>query len=134
MEQDWKKLQRVLEYLHRTIDNVLILGAENITTIQTWVDASYAVHEDMKSHTGGTISFGRGALLRKSTKQKLNTKSSTEAELVGASDYLPNTIWTKYFLEAQGYEIKKNIYNQDNQSAIRLEKMGRNRKDKNPDT
>jgi hypothetical protein len=124
-EQDWKKLQRVLEYLYGTIDDVLIIGADDITTIQTWVDASYAVHEDMKSHTGGTISFGRGALLSKSTKQKLNTKSSTEAELVGASDYLPNTIWTKYFLEAQGYEIKRNIYNQDNQSAIRLEKNGK---------
>jgi hypothetical protein len=114
-----------LEYLNGTIDDVLIIGADDLTTIQTWVDASYAVHDDMKSHTGGAISFGRGALLSKSTKQKLNTKSSTEAELVGASDYLPNTIWTKYFLEEQGYEIKNNIYNQDNQSAMRLEKNGK---------
>jgi hypothetical protein len=124
-EQDWKKLQRILQYLKGTINDVLIIGAYSLTTIQTWVDASYAVHQDMKSHTGGAISFGHGTLMSKSSKQKLNTKSSTEAELVGASDYLPSTIWTKYFLEAQGYEIKENIYHQDNQSAIRLEKNGK---------
>jgi hypothetical protein len=93
--------------------------------MHTWVDASYAVHGDMKSHTGGVISFGRGAVLSKSSKQKLNTRSSTEAELVGASDYLPSTIWTKYFLDAQGYEIKDNFYHQDNQSAIKIERNGK---------
>jgi KUP system potassium uptake protein len=89
------------------------------------VDASYAVHDDMKSHTGGAISFGRGTIMTKSSKQKLNTKSSTEAELVGASDYLPSSIWCKKFLEHQGYRIEQNIFNQDNQSAIRFERNGR---------
>jgi hypothetical protein len=49
---------------------------------------------------------------------KLNTKSSTAAELVGASDYLPNTIWVKTFMEAQGYMLKENMFEQDNESAI----------------
>ena len=61
----------------------------------------------------------------KSTKQKLNTKSSTEAEVVRASDYLPHTIWVKKVMEAQGYAIVENMYEQDNQSAIRLETNGR---------
>lgn len=67
-----------------------------------WVNASYAVHPDMCSHTGGAMSLGRGCILYKSTKQKLNTKSSTEAKFVGASDYLPNAIWVKMFLHAEG--------------------------------
>jgi hypothetical protein len=79
----------------------------------------------MKSHTGGTMSFGRGAVLCKSLKQKLNTRSSTEAELDGASDYLPNTIWVKMFLSAQGYDVKENEFFQDNQSAMKIEKNGR---------
>jgi hypothetical protein len=33
---------------------------------------------------------------------KLNTKSLTEAELVGASEYLANTIWMHMFMEKQG--------------------------------
>jgi hypothetical protein len=123
--QDQQKLKRLLEYLNGTLDLKLTLGADDLSSIRTWVDASYAVHPDMKSHTGGVISMGTGALLCKSTKQKLNTKSSTEAELVGATDYLPSTIWSKMFMEAQGHGITANIFEQDNVSAIRLEKNGR---------
>jgi hypothetical protein len=74
----------------------------------------------MRSHTGGLISFGQGGIACKSSKQKLNTKSSTEAELVGASNYLPNTIWVKMFMEAQGHKVHQNVLEQDNESAIKL--------------
>ena len=107
------------------MDNVLTIGADSLEKLVTWVDAAYGVHQDMKSHTGGTMSFGRGVVLCKSSKQKLNTKSSTEAELVGASDYLPNTIWVKMFLASQGYNVKENEFLQDNQSAMKLERNGR---------
>ncbi len=123
--EDWTKLKRVFRYLNCTLDEYLILGADNLTMLKTWVDAPYGVHHDMKSHTGGVISLGRGALMCKSSKQKLNTKSSTVAELVGASDYLPNTIWARMFLNAQGYKIKETTLAQDNQSAIKLERNGR---------
>jgi hypothetical protein len=124
-EDDWSKLKRVLQYLGRTKDDFLILGADCLTILKTWVDASYGVHSDMKSHTGGAMSLGRGTIMCKSTKQKLNTKSSTEAELVGASDFLPNTIWAKMFLSAQGYTVEENVFFQDNQSAMKLEVNGR---------
>jgi len=64
----------------------------------------------MKSYTGGATSLGRGAIMCKSTKQKLNTKSSTEAEVVGLSDYVPNTSWAKMFLAEQGYELTENVF------------------------
>ena len=80
----------------------------------------------MRSHTGGTMSFGWGVVHAKSSKQKLNTKSSTEAEVVGLSEYLPYNIWFLNFLNAQGYTITNNIVYQDNQSAMRMEKNGRN--------
>lgn len=41
---------------------------------------------------------------------------------MGASDYLPITIWVKMFLEAQGREMKENVHEQDNESAIKLKK------------
>jgi RNase adaptor protein for sRNA GlmZ degradation len=53
---------------------------------------------------------------------KIKYKSSTEAEVVGASDYLPNTLWVKSFMEAQGHEMIENYFEQDNESAIELEK------------
>ena len=95
--------------------------------LTAWVNASYATHPDKRSHTGGTMSFGRGAFSCKSKKQKINTKSSTEAEVVGASDYLPNMLWAKNFLEAQSLSLEHNriVFNQDNESAIKLESNGR---------
>jgi hypothetical protein len=123
-EQEWKKLIRLLQYFNGTLDMPLILGADSLAKSKLWVDAAYAVHDDMKSHTGGATSLGRGAIMCKSTKQKLNAKSSTEAEVVGSSDYLPNAIWARMFLAKQGYELSKNIFYQDNQSAIQLEKNG----------
>jgi len=124
-QQDRTKLKRVLEYIKGTMDLEYTLGADDMRKLRSWVDAAYAVHPDMKSHTGGVMSLGIGGILCKSTKQKLNTKSSTEAEVVGASDYLPNTMWVKMFLEAQGYAIEENFFEQDNESAIKLEKNGR---------
>ena len=123
--QDWDKLKRVMQFLNRTLDDYMIIGADCLTVLKTWVDASYGVHPDMKSHTGGVVSLGRGVIMSKSSKQKLNTKSSTEAELVGASDYLPSTIWAKMFLEEQGYKLRENAFYQDNQSAMKLETNGR---------
>ena len=122
---DWKKLHRVLCYLQSTIDMPLIVSLDNLNDIRTWVDASFAVHPNMRSHTGGYISMGNGALYASSKKQKINTKSSTEAELVGASDFLPQSLWIRNFLEAQGYKIENNFFYQDNQSAMKLEKNGR---------
>lgn len=103
-----------------------MIGTDNISKMKTWADAAYAVYRDIsKSHTVRVVSFGMGAALSKSTKQKLNTKSSTEAELIGASQYLPLAIWAKKFLEGQGYIFTKNKFYQDNQSAIKFELNGR---------
>ena len=71
------------------------------------------------------MSLGKGAVYGTSAKQKLNTKSSTEAELVGVNDVMPQVLWTRYFLEAQGFTVSDSIIYQDNQSAILLEKNGR---------
>ena len=56
--------------------------------------------------------------------KKINTKSSTESEVVGASDFLLYTIWASYFLSAQGYKLHRNIFYQDNTSAISMLKNG----------
>ena len=124
-EDDYKKLARVMKYLRGTVDMPLTLETDDIHVVKWWVDASYAVHQDMKSHTGGTMSLGKGGIYSTSTRQKLVTKSSTEAELVGVSDVMPQILWTRYFLEAQGYDVNESIVYQDNQSAMLLEKNGR---------
>jgi hypothetical protein len=122
---DYKKLGRVIKYLRFTRTMPLTLEGDNTCIIKWWIDASFAVHPDMKSHTGGTMSLGKGSPYSTSTRHKLNTKSSTEAELVGVNDVMPQVLWTRYFLEAQWYGVNDSIIYQDNQSAILLEKNGR---------
>ena len=119
-EDDWAKLKRVLQYLRGTIDLVLTLGADDLLKMKSWVDVSYGIHADCKSHTGGAISWGWGVIGTKCQKQKLNTKSSTEGEIVGVSDFMPNMVWARMFMEAQGYILKENILYQDNQSAMKI--------------
>ena len=68
---------------------------------------------------------GCGSIISISKKQKLNTKISTVAEFIGADDVMPHMLWTRYFLEAQGYGINKNVLYQYNMSAMLLEKNGK---------
>jgi len=118
-------LIRLLEYINGTKDDVLTLGADELNVVKWYVDASFAVHPDFKSHTGACMTLGTGVPISMSRKQKLKTRSSTEAELVGADDAANMILWTKLFLEEQGYRIDKNILYQDNKSAILLEKNGK---------
>ena len=69
------------------------------------------------------MSMGNGALVSMSRKQKLNTRSSTEAELVGIDDAMNLILWTKLFLEAQGYNVASNVLFQDNKSAILISRL-----------
>ncbi len=60
-----------------------------------------------------------------SRKQKLNTKSSTEAEVVVVDDASSQILWMNYFIKAQGYHVDNTLLYQDYQSAILLETNGK---------
>jgi hypothetical protein len=92
---DWKKLRRVMLYLRGTPDLPLTLEAGDMSILKWWIDASFVTHVDMKSHTGVMLTLGKGAAYAASTKQKLNTKSSTESEVVGVDDGVPQVLWTR---------------------------------------
>ena len=109
-----QKLKRVIRYLRGSKDLVLTLECKDTTTITWWVDAAFTVNQDFKSHTGGMLLIGKGSQYSMSTKQKLNTKSSAEAELVAVEDLMPQILWTKTFLEGQGLKVKDNMIHQDN--------------------
>ena len=118
--EDWKKLKRLISFLHQTIDDARIIGEDDLLKMQTFIDSSDAVHEDMKGHTGGTITFGTGGVSVESSKQKMNSRSSNETEVIGNSEYLPFNIWLQYFMEAQRYTLDINLLWQDNEGAQRM--------------
>jgi hypothetical protein len=51
-EGDWTKLLRVLGFLKGAIDDVLKLEAYDTYTLTWYIDAAFAAHADLISHTG----------------------------------------------------------------------------------
>ena len=72
------------------------------------------------SQTGHVIQVGKGSLVMTSHKQKIVTKSSTEAELVAASDIIPSITLVKSILTDLKIKINKIKLHQDNMSTIKL--------------
>ena len=122
---DNEKMGCIMKYLNGTRELVLTLESNRTVTVKRWADVAFAVPHDMKSHTGGMVYMGRGALYSAPIKHKLNTKISTEAELVEVDDLMPQILWMQYFLEAQGMKVFDNVVYQDNHRAMKLEKYGR---------
>ena len=115
----------MMRYIRGTRQLPLILSADGTHILKWWVDAAFAIHPNMRGHSGGGLLLGRGFPIMVSNNQKLNTRSSTESEVVGADYFMPPICWTRYFLEAQGYCVDDNILYQDNKSSILLEKNGK---------
>ena len=122
--EDQEKLDRVLKYLNGTRELCIRLDARDPLSVFAYLDASHGVHADGKGHTGVYISLFKGGIHVKSSKQKINSKSSTESELIGLSDGLSQVIWTRDFLCAQGYSISAAVVYQDNKSTIVMANKG----------
>ena len=129
---DLHKLQRVVKYINGTKDMGICIepAKDGIMNIRAYVDASFAVHKEFRSHTGIVITFGGGGIYFRSTKQRLNTTSSTEAELVAVSDALPYVVHIREFLIHQGYDMGPATLFQDNMSTIKLIENGRSNSDR----
>ena len=104
---------------------MLTLETDNLNMLKWFIDASYAVHKDIKGHTDNGLAMGKDTVFSKSTKQKLNTKSSTETEIVGIDNILSQVLWTNDFMRAQGWQTNETVVYQDNTSAIQLENNGK---------
>ena len=122
---DWFKLRQMMQYIRDTKHLPLILEDDNSGNVRWHIDGAFAVHHNMRSHTGIYMTMGKGAAYASSRRQKLVTKSSTEAEIVGVDDGINQVLWTKYFLEHQGYNLNCTTVYQDNQSSILLERNGK---------
>ena len=119
-KEDWGKLARMMRYLNGTQEECLVLEYDGNKKAEWYVNAAFAVHADYRSHSGATFSIEKESITAFSTKQKLNTRSSTEAELVAIDDAMSQVIWSELFLQHQGIDdIDMTVY-QDNKSAMLL--------------
>eukprot|EP01042_Synura_sphagnicola_P036800 gene36800-biopygen27615 len=113
-EGDLEKLSRCLEYLNGSKDITLRLDGRDYDTVTVYVDASSG------SHMGTGLTLGRAFICGYSRKQRINTKSSCEAELVEVSDGVNPAIGVLNFMINQGYEARPVTLMQDNKSTIKM--------------
>jgi hypothetical protein len=124
---DMVKLGKLLKYIRKTKDSGIVLRPGELgLQVRCYIDAAYGVHDNGKSVTGSVVVIGEaGPLHAKSSKQKIVTKSSTEAELVAASDSANQALFIREFLMEQGYKMKPVTIYQDNLSCMALISKGR---------
>ena len=115
---------RALIYIRGTLNLPLILRANILSVIKWWVDASFSAHPDYKGHTGAMMSMGSGSTMYIPRKKKINGRISTDAEIVGEDNALPQCLWYIQFIEGQGYAVEELDFHQDNMSDILMEKIG----------
>ena len=68
--------------LHGTRKHVLELRPKDDLKVVAYIDASFALHPDAKSHSGVAIYVGGALAYVASCKQKCVTKSLMESELM----------------------------------------------------
>ena len=102
----------------------LTIEAFTVSVIHWWADASFAVHEDFKSHTGATMTMGKGCPINASLRNKKSTHEVLLRQNLGINDAMAMISWVRLFLQAQGFTVTDNVVFQDNQSTMLLAKNG----------
>ena len=125
-KDDLAKLERLHGYLYTTRKRGIVLEIGAKFTVSAYIDAAYGVHTSSgRSHTGCAVVLGSaGPVFWKSAKQKIVTKSSTEAELVALSDSATQALHLRNFMIAQGYIMEPAVIYQDNLSCMALVQRG----------
>jgi hypothetical protein len=91
-EFDYSQLIIVLRYLKFTINFKRSFSCNGLQ-LSFFVDAAHGLHIDGKGHTGFEIRAGNDCIFCKSTKQRVNALSSTEAEILALADSLTFLDW-----------------------------------------
>jgi hypothetical protein len=124
---DWSQLFRILRYLNGSKNIGLTLGGKNNgnLTLRASVDASFGVHCDLKSHSAIIFTLDdSGTFLYKSQKQKITSRSSTEAELIALYESTSHIFWLRKFLSELGFPQTTTVIEQDNLSTMHLANYG----------
>jgi hypothetical protein len=122
--EDQRKLERFLGYLQLTKSWTKVFDRSPIKRMETYIDASFAIHPDGKSQSGCAVFVGGTLVHETCRKQKIITRSSTEAELMALSDHIQEGKLMEEFLVDMstlcniGIMGQTQVIYQDNQPTI----------------
>jgi hypothetical protein len=128
-EGDWKKVEHTLRYLNATREKGLILRPGHNPGVNVYVDASFpngneVVQARGRSRSGYSGHYGAALIFCRSTKQKIVTRSTAEAEIVAMDDASSLTMWVSGFMSPLGLLRRPVVMFEDNQSTIAMVKNG----------
>ena len=69
-KDDWHRFKCLMCWVKKTKTDVRIIGADDLLNMIVMIDTAHAVHNDMRTHTGGVTSFGTDFIDQKSSKKK----------------------------------------------------------------
>lgn len=124
---DMQRIDRIIGYLKKHPDIKLKCNVRDIN-IHAYMDAAWNVHRDAKGHSGIIITLGHYGfpIVCKSQKQKVVTRSSTEAELVCLFSGIDILLYIRRIGQFMGISSNNPIpVFQDNTSTITMAYMGR---------
>jgi hypothetical protein len=114
-------VQRLLGYILHTKDLKLNFAPSSMT-LYCYADASYAIHDDAKSHMGITMQLGNrnAPFHNKSGVIKAVCRSSTEAEIAALNELISDVLHTRDLLRELGHIQPTTTVYEDNTAAIQL--------------
>lgn len=118
--EDKAKLTRCLKYLKKTTELGLRLSVKEDTQLIGLADASYGVHQDGRSQSANCFTLGSGSIYSSSSKQRITTKSSSEAELIAASDSSGKLLSFQNYLLSRNHLTSPAILGQDNSASKQM--------------
>ncbi|KAM2808794.1 hypothetical protein PS2_043635 [Malus domestica] len=98
-ETHWIAAKKVLRYLQRTKEFMLMYGREDCLEIVGYTDSDLAGDLDERKSTGGYIFMMKGgAVSWKSAKQTIVSTSTMEAEFVACFEGMKQAVWLRNFV------------------------------------
>jgi hypothetical protein len=110
---------RIISYLKATINHGIKINCQELR-FHLHCDASWASHHDGSSHTGWILKMGESFLGSKSSKQRVGSPSSTDAEIISTVDGLKNLKWLDNLTVEIGLPLSICHLYQDNLSASKI--------------
>lgn len=117
-EADYAKARRILKYIASTKGRGLVFRKSELV-VRFYADASHHLHWDALGHTGIVATIGGTIILARSVKQKLQARSSAEAELIAVEECCTYVVHMRYLCHELGIPVDgPTMIGQDNQSAM----------------
>lgn len=119
--EDVTRLKRVLRYIAGTINLGIIYRPDLNSSLKCYCDADFGgCCKTGRSTSGVVVMYAHGAISWLSQRQAMTATSTTEAELVAATDATKEIIWLTNLYYSMGWTIKLPVLHVDNQSTVKL--------------